>query len=306
MSRNGFPTTIVVDFGGSSLRAAISSGGRISAPLVTPRVDGEELTTAHRLITTLLASVDVTPDALSIAVPGVVDMQAHTMLSAHGKYESLHGVNLKQWAETDWPVPFFLENDARVALLGETASGVATGVRNAVAVIFGTGIGTAALVDGRLMRGHTGHGGILGGHLTVDISKGYCPCGNRGCAESLASTWVLAQTQKDTGEGGIRQLTEAVRAGDPEKTAVFDQYVRVWGATIVSLCHLFDPEAVVLTGAPMRSSDIFLPALTGYVDTHLWSSLATPRIVVPTDPDMSVFRGLAHLAHCALSEDTTA
>jgi glucokinase len=300
-----FPDTVLVDCGGSSIRVALGSGGDVGDPLISPRVDGQELATAHDLIARLLSSTGRKPDAISMAVPGVIDEKSHGMLSAHGKYASLRGVNLKQWADSHWELPFFLENDARAALLGETANGVVAGAINVVAVIFGTGIGTAALVDGSLVRGHTGHGGILGGHLTVDIDAERCPCGNQGCAESLASTWAFTQSHPSSESGGLRALTDAARRGDPEKIALLRRYVRVWGATIVSLCHLFDPEAVVLTGGPMRSADLLLPQLIEYVDGHLWSSLTTPAIVVPSDPDNSVFRGLAHLAQRGLTKSTT-
>lgn len=148
-----------------------------------------------------------------------------------------------------WDVPFAVENDARAALLGEVFSGVAPCVQNAVGIIFGTGIGTAAIIDGLLLRSHSGHGGILGGHTTVDIHAGDCPCGNRGCAELLASTWILYESPEFRhslyATGGIRALIDGVREGDAEAIELLDFFVTVWGSSIDGLCHLFDPEAVI-------------------------------------------------------------
>ena len=64
-----------------------------------------------------------------------------------------------------------VENDARAALIGEIADGSARGSRDAVLIVLGTGIGAAAVVEGRIVRGRHGHGGILGG-TSPSISTG--------------------------------------------------------------------------------------------------------------------------------------
>ena len=291
---------LCVDFGGSVIKASVQRAGRIEPPIFVDVIEGSELEVAEDLVWRTLQAYPCNVDSVCVAVPGVVDFNNHAMISAHEKYSSLQGVNLKNWFAKKWDVPFAVENDARAALLGEVSSGVAPGFQNAVGIIFGTGIGTAAIIDGLLLRGHSGHGGILGGHTTVDIHSGDCPCGNRGCAEFLASTWMLSDSPEFRhslyATGGIRALIDGVRGGDAGAIELLDFFVTVWGSTIVGLCHLFDPEAVIVTGGPMRSADIIYPLLSAYVRDHLWSSLAPPQLLVPEEPDLSVLRGLAALA----------
>lgn len=291
---------LCIDFGGSTIKAAIVRGGTLESPKSAEVIDGAELDAAEKLVAKLLDAFPCRLVWICVAVPGVVDHRNHLMISAHEKYSSFEGVNLKEWFTSRWNVPFAIENDARAALLGETTSGVARGLTNAVGIVFGTGIGTAALVNGELLRGHTGHGGILGGHMTVDINAGDCPCGNRGCAEFLASGWILRNSalfeKAHASSGGIEALVEDARANDPTAVTILDKFVTVWGATIVGLCHIFDPEAVVIAGGPMRSSDLIFPLLSDYVNKHVWPSLATPQLLVPTEPDLSVLRGLASMS----------
>lgn len=282
-----------MDCGGSSIRAAVSSAGQIYPPVVAPLVKGQELETIRELIDHLFGTFNKVPRALSMAVPGVIDHNANALMSAHGKYESLRGIDLKTWAESNWNLRFHLENDARAALLGE----VPPGVSNAVALILGTGIGTAAIVDGILVRGQSGHGGILGGHITVDINNERCVCGNRGCAESIASSWALTKNHPSLTSGGIESLAAAVRSGEARQAALLSMFAEVWGATVVSLCHMFDPETIVITGAPMKSSDLILPAIANFIDNHIWTSMSTPSIHIPRDPELSVFRGLDRLSN---------
>jgi glucokinase len=298
---NGDPSATfgLIDFGGSAIRARLTTGSVFSSLATANASDGDVLESAEKLISSLIQATGLSLSGMGIAVPGVVDKSSRALMAAHGKYSSLRGVNLHEWVNATWGIPCAIENDARVALLGEISTGVAKGAHNAVCVILGTGIGTAAMVNGKLLHGHTGHGGILGGHLTVDIHADACPCGNVGCAESLASTWALTATAGKSGRPyaeGIRELLSRSEAGEPDAIAIINDYVRVWGATIVSLCHLFDPDTVVVTGGPMQSAEILLPPVTAYVTTHLWSSLETPVIVSPPDPHLSVFRGLARLA----------
>lgn len=293
-------SVICVDFGGSAIRVALETNGDFSEPLVEDIVAGSELEIATNLVNQLISQDTGLPSALSVAVPGVVDFATHTMIRAHEKYASLDGINLKHWFQRRWDLPFAIENDARAALLGEISTGVAAESSNVVLVILGTGIGTAAIVNGVVVRGHSGHGGILGGHITMDFDGDACPCGNIGCAELLASTWALQNPGSEMfnlGIENIKHLVEGSEVADSHAVVVLDRFIRVWSSTIVSLCHLFDPQVVVITGNPMKSSKAILPKLTDRVGRQLWSSLPTPRIVVPPDPELSVFRGLAYLAH---------
>ena len=124
-------------------------------------------------------------------MPGVVDIDRTRLVSAHGKYDYLLGVDLSAWSAERLGAAAVVENDARVALLGEVAVGAAAGCTEAVLLVAGTGIGTAALMDGRLVRGHSGHAGILGGHLAIDRGGIACNCGNLGCAEVFGGSWSL-------------------------------------------------------------------------------------------------------------------
>jgi glucokinase len=297
-SGNSLGPVVCVDFGGSAIRTCVESDGAFLAARVAEIAAGKELETVAELVTQMLDETGLVPAAISVAVPGVVDFSTQSLLRAHEKYRSLDGVNLKDWFHRKWNLPFALENDARSALLGEVTSGVAAGARNAVMVILGTGIGTAALVDGNIMRGHSGHGGILGGHISVDFKGKDCSCGNRGCAESLASTWALARNLEAKYLGDFRNIQALVsgsQQNDPQAIAILEQFIAVWGTTIVSLCHLFDPETVIVSGGPMKSAEHILPTLSKTVASRLWSSLVPPKILVPEDPEMSVFRGLAQL-----------
>ena len=64
-------------------------------------------------------------------------------------------------------------------------------------ITLGTGLGVSAVIEGRVLRGVHGQGGILAGHITLRHAGPPCGCGNIGCAEAEASTSVLKRLAKE-------------------------------------------------------------------------------------------------------------
>lgn len=302
-------STIAIDLGGTAVKLGVFDDGLLRASDEFATVDGEiDLDEVAERVILLLDGNRA--DGVGIAVPGIVDSTGSRLLAAHGKYARLQDLDLSAWSVDRFGCSAVVENDARAALIGEVTDGSARGARDAVLIVLGTGIGTAALLDGRVVRGRHGHGAILGGHITVDLDGPRCPCGNIGCAEALASTWALAEAAEsgavqlgpelagrfaNAGTIGIRDLVET--RDEAESAAILDRYIRAWAAVIVTQCHAFDPEVVVVTGGVMRAADLILPALRDRVYADLWSSSFRPPFVTPDDPSTSVLRGLAALAH---------
>jgi len=276
---------LCIDFGGTEIKLAVIEGaGILASDRISVTGTTADLDTAVAAARALVKRTG-TPTAVGIAVPGVLDPASGRMLHANDKYGFLNGFDLQGWAHREFDLPAVVENDARAALIGETSTGAASGERDAVLITLGTGIGTAAMIDGIPLRGVTGHAGILGGHATVDIHGPACPCGNVGCAEALASSWALEN-------GTVKDLF----ASD-EHAETRDAFLRVWGATAVTLCHMYDPRVVILSGGILRAGDAVRTPIETYVREHLWPSMTAPRFVVPPEPEYSVARGLSVLAH---------
>ena len=309
-------TTLAIDFGGTRIKLGLLDGGDVLGAIeLVPSDSPADLEAVRAVVAELsaarLGGRDLPLDGVGIAVPGVVARGA--LLAAHDKYAWARGVDLAAWATDAFGARAVVENDARAALVGETAYGSAAGARDAVLVTLGTGIGTAALMGGEPVRGRHGHAGILGGHITVELDGPACNCGNTGCAEALASTWALARdvaadpalaaalgaaTAAGSGAAvGLKALFD--HASDPVVAPVLGRYLRAWGAVAVAMCHAYDPDVVVLSGGVLRAADAIVPFIRDYVETHLWSSSHRPDFAVPTAPEHSVLRGLSALAAAA-------
>jgi len=286
---------LCIDFGGSEIKLGILDRGTPVRLAHVPAGAGD-LERVEAAVAALIA--DASPRSAGIAVPGVVDRAAGRLVKAHDKHPRLAGLDLIAWAKDAFGLPAVIENDARAALVGETVTGSAAGARDAVLMTLGTGIGTAAVMDGTLLRGAHDHAGILGGHLTVDLDAALCNCGNVGCAESIAGAWALRRDLATRGDAvtDVREMIAAAHAGDGAAAALLFRAIRAWGATAVSLCHAYDPEVVILSGGIMRAGGAVAAPIEAYVEQHLWTSSHRPAFVIPDRPDLSVLRGLSVLA----------
>ncbi len=279
---------LCIDFGGTEIKLAVIDDARVLASGNIPVQGGAaDLAAASAAARQLLAGTGRRADAVGIAVPGVVGPDTGRMLHANAKYDLLRDFDLNAWSVREFELPAVVENDARAALVGETSSGSAAGERDAVLVTLGTGIGTAAMIDGIPLRGRTGHAGILGGHVTVDLDGPVCPCGNVGCGEALAS----GRTLREAGDVTMSDVFATDAHAD-----IRDSFLHVWGAVVTTLVHSYDPTVVVLSGGILRAGAAVREPIESYVTAHLWPSMTAPRFVVPPEPELSVARGLSVLA----------
>jgi glucokinase len=219
---------------------------------------------------------------VALGFPGLVDSRAGRVLSTNGKYEDAKTIDLASWSQEAFGLPLRVENDARLALLGESYAGAARGCTEVVMMTLGTGIGGVAMIEGKLLRGKHAQAGCLGGHIPVLFTGRTCTCGAVGCAEAEASGWSLPLVVKDWPESsksslakyprvGFRELFAEAAAGDAVAVAVRDRCLRIWAADAVGLIHAYDPEVLVVGGGVMQSAGAILPVLESYIHKHAWT-----------------------------------
>jgi len=125
-------------------------------------------------------------EGISVGFPGLVSSKTSRVLSTNAKYEDAPGLDLLEWAQQSFGLPLRIENDARMALLGEVYAGAAQGFGDVVMMTLGTGIGNGIILHGKVWHGMTGMAGEAG-HVTVYADGPACGCGGLrgGCASGL-------------------------------------------------------------------------------------------------------------------------
>ncbi|HTB98449.1 MAG TPA: ROK family protein [Terracidiphilus sp.] len=219
---------------------------------------------------------------IAVGIPVIVDFYRGKALGSNGKYVDADRLDLQSWSREALGLPLYLENDARMALIGEAYAGAGRGFENIVMITLGTGIGGVAMIEGKLLRGKHAQAGCIGGHLPVKVDGRKCTCGALGCAEAEASGWslpILASEWEGIQDSrltqyqniGFRELFAEAVSGDRIACEIRDHCLRVWATVTVGLVHAYDPEIVILGGGVMKSADVILPYIEAYVQKYAWT-----------------------------------
>jgi len=251
---------IGVDLGGTRIKAGlVKLNGEILASF---QQDSPRTTSALRdFVASVRKAAAVPLVGIGIGCKGVIDAKTTRVNCLPGNLNFLEGLLLKDLIGGDG-LTVCADNDARTALIAEVLWGSAKGRSNVVLLTLGTGIGGAALVDGVILRGHSGAGGHFG-HVTLDVRGGLCICGNYGCVETYFSSRAIesdyfahmhraSPTTLAVDKAGRIPNTEAIfeaaAKGDPSASRVLQLALESLTASVVSLLHLFDPEVLILGG----------------------------------------------------------
>ena len=290
-------TILAGDLGGTRLKLGVVRDGKVLAQATEPAHSKQGLAPRLPVIRAawrrLLAELKLTPrdcTGISVAFPSLIDTRTGRVLAEYGKFADAMELDLRAWARGEFDLPLAIENDARMALIGEWRAGAGRGCDNLVMITLGTGLGTAAIIEGRVLRGPHGQAGVLGGHTTVRYGGRACTCGNVGCAEAEASTAFLCDMVAGSREFDRSPMRNAATlnyglvfkhaaAGDPCAVALRDHSLLVWSSLAVNLIHAYDPERVIIGGGIMASAEVVLPAIREFVARHAHTPWGQVRVV---------------------------
>jgi predicted NBD/HSP70 family sugar kinase len=191
-----------------------------------------------------------------------------------------------------WPVPVVVENDARVAAVGESRDPGET----LVYVKLATGLGCGIVVDGEVLRGARGFAGDIG-HVRVASAGGrpqpVCRCGRSGCLAAYSSGRALLGRLASRAIDSLDGIVGAAAAGDAEVLAELGAAAEVLGSALATTVTTVNPDRLVL-GGPLG----VLPVVVERVGQRIRADVderAWPRVEGSTLGGRAIGRGLARL-----------
>jgi glucokinase len=205
--------------------------------------------------------------ALGIACAGQIHPESGTVLDAPNL--GWRNVPLGTEMARALDLRIVLENDVRAAAWGEFKYGAGQGADSVLAVFVGTGVGSGAVLDGRVWRGASNGAGEVG-HTQVVPDGLPCPCGARGCLEryvsgsglqqqfraALASgvpTALSARTGRDADRLTAVLVAESAEMGDAWARAVWDDAVRFLTLGLANYVTVLNPRVLVLGGGVIET-----------------------------------------------------
>lgn len=260
-----------IDMGGTSVRAlVVDSDNEILAVEKVPTNPSQK---PDRLIGDLAGLVEDVIyagglkrsrlGAVSIGAPGAVDPVHGVVYHAPNLGWDRVPLGTKLGKLLD--VPVLVENDVNAGVVGEHALGAGQGTKELVGIFVGTGIGGGIIWRGRLYLGARGAAAELG-HSIVQVDGPRCGCGNRGCAEALASRTamerevraairageesIVLKLMKERGKDRMTSsiIQRALKRHDPVMQKVMKRAQFFLGILVSNVVNILDPECVVIGG----------------------------------------------------------
>ncbi|HEL2053081.1 TPA: ROK family glucokinase [Streptococcus suis] len=273
---------IGIDLGGTSVKLAIlTTEGEIQEKWsIKTNIldDGSHIvpdiieSIQHRFETHGLTKDDFL--GVGMGSPGVVDSEAGTVIGAYNlNWKTLQLV--KDQFEAALGLPFFIDNDANVAALGEQWVGAGNNNPNVVFMTLGTGVGGGVIAAGNLIRGVKGAGGELG-HITVDFNEPFaCTCGKKGCLETVASATGIVNLSRRyadqyAGDAKLKQMIDdgqdvtakdvfdLAKEGDDLALIVYRHFSEYLGVACANIAAVLNPAYIVLGGGVSAAGEFLL------------------------------------------------
>jgi len=314
-SGDGGDVVIVTDIGGTKIKIGLVKHDKI---LCTASIDAEssnglkeKLKVIESTVNDMLQQCSINKNEIKgvgISMPGIVDSKQKKVLSIDNKFNDVIDLNLSKWISDTWQTKLEIENDARCALIGEWQFGKGKGYDNVVLMTIGTGVGSSAVIEGKVLRGKHFQAGCLGGHFTINIYGKKCNCGNIGCVETEASTWNIQNIAKEHAAYYSSRLSQqnkidfesifrCANEGDMLAKELRNFCVDVWSAAAINLIHAYDPEVLVIGGGVMSSADFIIPFIQQKTDKYAWTPWGKVKIEAAENINTAALLGAAWLVY---------
>ncbi|GAB2673958.1 ROK family protein [Kribbella swartbergensis] len=245
----------VLEVGGSHVTAAVVSSGTWDANVVE-RSELDSQQAAELVLDDLATAARKLPlaNGLAVALPGPFDFATGVAwYRGQGKFDNLYGHNvgdgLRDLLDLD---QILFMNDAEAFAVGEWTAGEVRGVERCVGVTIGTGIGTAFLADGRVVR--EGETVPPGGELYRTSYDGK-PLEDWISARAILRAY-FARTGTEEPEIGVKEIAERARGGADDARDVLLTAFGVLAAALTPWLERFGVTKVVLGGSISGAFDL--------------------------------------------------
>jgi glucokinase len=204
--------------------------------------------------------------SVGVCAPGLADCAERCIWNLPNRMPGIEGLSWQRFLGRPQAVPTL--NDGQAALLGEQWLGAAVGRRNVIMLTLGTGIGGAAIVDGRLLRGARGRAGHFG-HISIQDNGALDIVGTPGSLEDAVGNQTINQRS-----GGLfvdtKELLAAYRRHESNALRIWDQMLSDLARGLVSVINVLDPDLVLLGGGISIAGDELIQGLRQRFDAWEW------------------------------------
>ena len=258
------PLAVGVDIGGTHTKLAlVDKGGNIAE---FQRMSSDAFGNPQPFLDELVRRIEKLREGregvigIGLSVHGYVDPERKGPIVCPNT-PALRGLNLRGLMEDNFGLPVAINNDLTAHVLAEYDYGSGRGTRRFLCMAVGTGLGAGMVIDGEPLRYLGGCAGDTG-HVIIQPGGPSCSMGCQGCAEALCGVAGIERlAQERTGQDTpAHEVISKAREGELEAAAIMEQIGEWLGLTLASLCSIYLPERVALTGGVSEAGPVLLEA----------------------------------------------
>ncbi len=186
---------------------------------------------------------------VGIAVPGLIskDRKSTVFMANIPEFNNIPLISI---LEKKYPnISFFLENDANAAAIGELNFAKTKIPQDFLFMTLGTGLGSAAVLNGQIFKGGNGNA-MEAGHIVT--SNGKTAEENMGKKAIIDMAVAKIKKGKETyliqQKLNAKQIITAATKGDPLAIEVFEKVGTILGETLVTTIRILDINTVYIGG----------------------------------------------------------
>lgn len=194
-----------------------------------------------------LDGVDI--QGIAIGFPTTINKERTRVIQAPN-IPFMENLPVVETLERELDVPVFIERDVTMALLYDMEMYNLNDAALLVGCYFGTGLGNAIRINGRMLIGKNGTAGELG-HIPVDGSEDECGCGNVGCMENVGAGKYLKRLCEEKYKQTPIDAIFTVHREEP----LLRQFVDRMAQAVATEVNILDPDCVLIGGGVPEMKD---------------------------------------------------
>lgn len=222
---------------------------------------------------------------IGVSIPGTINKGFDTIRES--TFLRIKNYPIGKILSERFNLPVYVEHDTSAAALAEKYFGSGNRQSELVYITVSNGIGAGIIISDQIYRGTNEEAGELG-HITVERDGLFCPCGKRGCLETVASrpaiisgakrmldqgsqTILRQYLQESGGDITLEMLGKAADENDRISKETLRNAADYLAMAIGSMTSILDIYLIIIGGEVAQLGDAFLVPLRESISKYQFS-----------------------------------
>jgi len=195
-----------------------------------------------------------------------------------GRHHKWANLGLKAYLEEELSTTVLLDNNVRLATIGEVERGVDAPLNEMMYISCGTGIGAGVYINGKIHEGCNRAAGEIGNFMLGDGRNVESVVAYSGLASRIEE--AFGKKNNPISSLDFERITELSKTGDDVVNECIAETGRILGLAIYNACVLLDIQNVILGGDYVHLGDVLFNAIDEFISQKSHSQHAPFRATV--------------------------